>query len=63
MDTQNLSKVEKVLFNSAMRFYSQLGYSEQEASYRAWKDMKAKFDIPQEEWVDITTGRRVEGQF
>lgn len=55
---ENLTKVQKVLFNSAFRFYKQLGKSEQEASYRAYIDMQKKFDIPTEKWIDITTGKK-----
>ena len=54
-----MSKIEKVLFDTAYKFYMRLGKSEQEASYKAWLDVKQKMGLADEEWIDITTGQKV----
>lgn len=55
-----MTKVEKVMFDTGMRFYTRLGYSEQKASYMAWLDVKSKMGLTDDEWVDITTGKKVD---
>jgi hypothetical protein len=54
-----MNKIEKVMFNTAYKFYTKLGKSEQEASYRAWLDVKQKMGLSDDEWIDITTGEKV----
>jgi hypothetical protein len=62
-NTSNLSKVQQVLFNSAKRFYLQIGKTETQAIKLAFKDIEAKFNIADDKWIDITTGKQVHGNF
>jgi hypothetical protein len=62
-NTSNLSKVQQVLFNTSKRFYLQIGKTETEATKLAFKDIEAKFNIPEDRWIDITTGKQVHGNF
>ena len=55
-----MKRVEKILFATAYNFYKQLGMNEYEASYKAWLDVKQKMGLKEEEWIDITTGQKVD---
>lgn len=57
---ENLNKVERVLFNTAERFYLKLGKTQEEATQFALEDVARKMDIEEDEiWMDLTTGKQV----
>jgi hypothetical protein len=60
---EKFGKVERVLFDTALRFYLKIGKPETEAKLLAFKDVKAKMDIADDEWVDITTGKKINYNF
>lgn len=57
---ENLNKVERVLFNTAERFYLMVGKTKEEATQLALEDVARKMDLEDDEiWMDITTGKQV----
>jgi hypothetical protein len=60
---ENFGKVERVLFNTALRFYLKIGKPETEAKLLAFKDVEAKMNITDDEWFDITTGQKINFNF
>ena len=55
-----MSKVEKVMYETAKRFYMKVGRTEAMAIKLALDDVKRKMDIPEERWYDITTGELIQ---
>ncbi len=55
-----MTKVEKIMFETAFNFYMKVGRTEEMATKLALDDIKRKMDIPEERWYDITTGNMVD---